>query len=286
MSTPRRFVGFDRIVARHTLSARLVAKTAFRIGAGRSLDAVTTDLPVVRSGDDRLVVPGSSLKGVFRSAAEGLLASIGPRDGQDLACDLFADPCWKGTDEEERAWKREVDRLPVGERIRANRECLQSRLCQACATFGAPGLSAVIRFADALVEGARVSVRDGVGMSRDLGRAQDGLKYDFEVVEPGASIPLEIRFENAADWQVGLVLAVLDMIHEGEVRIGGFGSRGLGWFVKVEEPTVFRRGLQELLKRDEEKPKPMNLDVFRDALFIGLTEDRPLPVGPRPLEAR
>lgn len=260
-------VAFDTLKHRSTLSARLVAQTAFRVGAGRALDAVTTDLPVLRAQNGALLVPGSSLKGVVRSCAEQLLRACAP-EGQEnrYACDIFGRSCCDLEDQQAA-----LDKLSVAETVVAKRELLAERICKACGTFGAQGWSAVARFTDATAHDALVSVRDGVGMDRDLGRAANHIKYDYEVIDPGAWFNLTISTENEQDWQLGLLLSCLDQIHDGAVRIGGFGSRGLGWF-EVQELRVVRRDLTSILRATD--GASLDLAALREALNTHLNPAR------------
>lgn len=264
-------VPFDTLKHRTTLSARLVAQTAFRVGAGRALDAVTTDLPVLRSKNGALLVPGSSLKGVMRSSGERLLRACAlPEHERRYACDIFGAGCCEPESEEEKEKeKRKLDAMSIQARVAANRALLSERMCMACATFGAQGWSAVARFTDAMVQDALVSLRDGVGMDRDLGRAANRIKYDYEVVDPGAWFELKITLDNAHDWQLGLLLATLDAIDEGAVRVGGFGSRGLGWFA-VRDLTLERRDLAAILGATG--GTPLEAATLRAALTQKLTE--------------
>lgn len=94
---------------------------------------------------------------------------------------------------------------------------------------------------------AITQVRDGVGIDRDLGAAHPGVKYDFEVVVPGASFGVEILAENVTDWELGLLLAILRTWEEGHLAVGGKTSRGLGWgrlkdlsVQRVERPALVR----------------------------------------------
>jgi len=48
------------------VSGRIEAKSPLRIGAGKALSIVSSDLPVVKSSKGIPVIPGSSLKGFFR----------------------------------------------------------------------------------------------------------------------------------------------------------------------------------------------------------------------------
>src|SRR5215218_3650666 len=64
---------FDRFPGRFTLEGRLRALSALRVGAGRALAPVGTDLPVVRDALGAPYIPGSSLKGPLRVTVERLV---------------------------------------------------------------------------------------------------------------------------------------------------------------------------------------------------------------------
>jgi len=258
---------FDRLENRYRIEADLEARTAFRIGRGREHDAVSTDLPLLKGAGDRLFVPGSTWKGVVRSAAEQLLRGMAPPEAwKQAACDPFGDSCEPA---ESRAERDALERASSADRIAAMR-ARAVRYCRACATFGAQGLASHVRFADTPVRGATTLVRDGVGMDRDLARAADGLKYDFEVVEPGATLTLTVELENVRDWQVGLVLAVLDDLAQGFVRVGGFTSRGLGWFTWAADDrgAALRlwRSTPSQVRRRQPGERLSDLDLFSSAL--------------------
>ena len=227
---------FERAGTRHVLKVTMRTRTGVRIGRGRDHAELSTDLPLLRSGDTPFV-PGSSWKGIIRTSAEALLRGLAPEDEMmRWACDPIAKGCLDGGGSAET------------ESVAARRERIRSRVCKACATFGGMGLASHVRFADSPFESAEPMVRDGVGMDRDLARAADGLKYDYEVVSSGARLVLTVHMEAVSDWQVGLVLAALDDLDTGHLRVGGFGTRGLGW-VECTELELTEQTLAQRLKR-------------------------------------
>lgn len=232
------FQDFRAVRNRYLIRGVLEARTGFRVGAGRDPHGVVTDLPVLRDGVGRPFLPGSSLKGVVRSQAERLLRALAHGEEEKrFACDpLEYGGCL--------APKRENGKDDEGG---GTWEWLQDRACAACATFGGLGLASHVRLFDAFPSGAAsVQLRDGVALDRDLGRASDGKKFDFEVGVPGTRFDLRIDLENVMDWQVALVLFALDRIADGSTRIGGFGSRGLGDF-GLHDRAVHRLELPDIL---------------------------------------
>lgn len=259
---------FDLFENRFVIDAELRTRTGFRIGRGRDDSALGSDLPLLKLHDGRLVVPGSSWKGVVRSAAERILRSLAP-PGEEIrwACDPFGAPrnpdgqglmtCLPKASSDDDASPKD--------RAARERERIKAHVCLACATFGANGLASHVRFADCTFE-SRSSIRDGVGIDRDLGRAADNIKFDFEVVPPGTPLHLRIGLENVQDWQVGLILTVLDELGDGSVRVGGMGSRGLGW-LELVQTTVRQLTLAQVLARDSGPvADPARLQEFRSAL--------------------
>jgi CRISPR-associated protein Csm3 len=101
-----------------------------------------------------------------------------------------------------------------------------------CRMFGSHVVASHIRFCDALLCGKAdripVEVRDGVSIDRDLRRVHGSLKYDFEVVSPGAEFAVEVFVENPQPWWMGLLTVGFDQLAEGFTALGGFTSRGLG----------------------------------------------------------
>lgn len=227
---------------RLTVTGTLVALTALRIGAGRASDVIGNDLPVLRDVFGAPFVPGASLKGALRAQLEGLLRAVHPT----MALDLL--------EIEERMRSRIAD-LREREDIRSKRERGQiaeaDRLFSteiwkpACSTmidltFGAPWVAGRLFIKDAPVDRElwfdQFEIRNGVALNRDTETAEEGLLYDYEVVPAGVRFGFELILENAADWQLGMVLLALRPWQAGQVQIGGFRSRGLG-YVQLLDPS-------------------------------------------------
>jgi CRISPR-associated RAMP protein (TIGR02581 family) len=112
-------------------------------------------------------------------------------------------------------------------------------------TFGAPWTAGRIFFKDALIDrslwAGRFEVRNGVGLNRDTETVEQGLLYDYEVVPAGMRFDFELVLENAADWQLGMVLLALRPWQNGDVQIGGFRSRGMGHVQLTEVAARYTR---------------------------------------------
>lgn len=233
-----RFSTFDRLSIRYRIRGRLVTETGIRIGAGKAFDASTTDAPVMRDALGRIFLPGSSLKGVLRSGLEAVLRGL---DHPGLwACDPFESKCTARLDQQQKRGEKPT-----------MQEVLDS-VCTVCGLFGSTWLAGRVFIADLPLADdrlARTEVRDGVGIDRDLRVAQTrpAVKYDQEVVAPGTAFRLEMILENVDDdVQLGLVLKALQLLDEGEIRLGGLTSRGLGR-VSLQDLRLERTDARRLL---------------------------------------
>jgi len=207
------------------LHGALMTRTALRIGAGRSYDALGEDLPVVKDALGRPLIPGSSLKGALRAYIESLLRALEPLverpdNAPLLSCDPLANPCLS-TDEVSTI-KREKDADVV----------LYTRSCWVCRLFGAPWLASKVLFRDMPVREdswfGRFSHRDGVSIDRDKGTAQHKKRYTFETVPEETVFDFELVVNDASDAELGLLVLALEGINNGQVLLGGARSRGLG----------------------------------------------------------
>jgi len=216
---------FSFAALRNRLHVRgsLVALTAFRIGAGRSSRVNSNDLPVLRDAAGAPFVPGASLKGAFRARVEALVRAIHDDQARDLP----------GIEEHMRDQIMpliQTNRAAESDSLLSQQIWNKSTLIDL--TFGAPWTAGRIFFKDGLIDrslwAGRVEVRNGVALNRDTETVEQGLLYDYEVVPAGMRFGFELALENAADWQLGMVLLALRPWQNGDVQIGGFRSRGLG----------------------------------------------------------
>lgn len=229
---------FHRLESRLRLTGSLITRTALRIGAGDG-EADGVDLPVIKDAFGRPFIPGASLKGALRSTIEALVRAA-DRGGALWACDPLANK----DDESQPVARAPVSTAtPSSQWARPSKSCgyhkpgerstVQSdNHCAVCRMFGSHVVASHIRFCDALLHRTTdripVEVRDGVSIDRDLRRVHGSLKYDFEVVSPGAQFDVEVFVDNPQPWWMGLLAVGFDQLAEGFTALGGFTSRGLG----------------------------------------------------------
>lgn len=214
------------------VSGRLNFETAFHIGAGKE-GTLGTNMGVLKDFDGVPLLPGSTLKGLFRSTAEKLAEHFNLwACFFDLSLSIEKDRyCISDEDYRTREdTKKELEALKKKERSEEKMwEWINNHTCDVCKIFGSPMLSSRIFFSDATLEewAENVAIRDGVSIDRDSETAVDKAKYDYEVVPRGATYSFTVEIQNYEDEEITLIAAVISEWENG-LRIGGFTSRGLG----------------------------------------------------------
>ncbi len=249
----------DTFHGRLRLEGLLSTRTALHIGAGRSGDPLATDLPVVRDAAEQPYIPGSSLKGVLRSAAEAIYRGHAGSAATSVpaVCNVVAgQPCidhegLKSLREEARlalapdADRRALSGDELGELSRRVAAEVWQRSCPICRLFGSPALAGRVRFPDLPLAGelAPLELRNGVGIQREREQAADLILYDFEAVPPGTTFQLVVVVDNPTDAEVGLLLYLFEQLDRGDLALGGKSTRGLGW-VRIDWQAIRETRLQ------------------------------------------
>ena len=241
-----RFWTSGRVLLRETvIEGELVNEAPLRIGAGREppLEA-TVDLALIRiryQGEVKPYIPGSSLKGVFRTNAGQLLSM---KDPKIKPCDgLTRSTC--------------VDRDDLGvfieKMLREGRaeEAMKSffeKACLLCKVFGAPQYAGRVSFSDAYpIQPYTIGTRTGISIDRKTGSVYKGAFYTVEYIEPSAVFSFKMYARSLPNYVLGMLAATIRRINEGEAKIGGFKSRGFGK-VRIEKLKIMNRdsGSKEL----------------------------------------
>ena len=206
----------SQLTDRYLFTGRIVMESGLHIGGGHD-NLTTTDSAVMKYVDDRPFIPGSSMKGAFRSAVERVAASLSPRV---RSCGLF-----EGIEEQ-----CPTPKVGKGE----GRDVALENLCDTCRLFGSPFMAAKVRFSDlSVIEetwSGITEVRDGVGIDRDSEKAVDQIKYDYEVVPSETEFKFHLVAENPdqAHHELGLIAVGLRELEAGMIPLGGIRTRGLG----------------------------------------------------------
>ena len=172
----------------------------------------------VHNGQETIYLPGSSIKGVFRTRYEQVMRAL----GQNI-CDTIDS---KDNSTCNKSIRTEENKPAVSRRLNGTER--YTLCCEACKLFGSLMLGGRIAFADAYPVGDwKIGMRHGVGIDRITGAAYPGALYDIETLEDGAFV-VKCKMTNFELYQLRTVIWVLEDIHAGLVTFGMGGSRGNG----------------------------------------------------------
>lgn len=194
------------------IKAELVAETGIRVGmSGESALPTATDLPLMRDSVGNPFIPGSSLRGVFRSHLERIVRTFEATAGGGRgAC-----------------YPTSKDDWCIKDKKGLTEQQIFAKSCRVCQVFGSPWFASRVRITDLpLISESEPEIRDGVVIDRE--KETSANKYDFEVLPVGTCFQLEIIAENLEQNEIGMLLLGLDELTRGNVSVGGFKGRGLG----------------------------------------------------------
>ena len=215
-----------------TTTGPLLVKSGHASISGPDMTPVLT----WRNGKQEVFLPGSSLKGVFRSHLEKIACSLKPRvvcypfeGNEDKQADVqqrkqyYRDSC--GGMFNQYAKRSEDNRHRLEERT----DLVYAASCPTCRLFGSTGFIGRLAISDAyLASNELKEQRDGVGIDRLTGGASFGAKFELEVVSSGVIFETDIHLRNFEIWQLGMLFVVLQDMEDELIRIGSGRSRGLG----------------------------------------------------------
>ncbi|RRR68653.1 MAG: CRISPR-associated RAMP protein [Candidatus Viridilinea halotolerans] len=211
---------FRRLERRYLFTGTLVLRTALHLGGGDGTLGAT-DSPVVRRPDGQPFIPGSSLKGAFRSTVEKLALTLALSNMEKDALDLSA--AWIKQFNQRRRDEEWSDTKTVAE--------VAAQWPVTAHLFGTPYTASKLSFNDAYLRDETENIvqrRDGVAIDRDSERAVDQLKYDYEVVPATVGFTFELLLENPSNLDLGLTCLGLSELRSGLFSLGGKRSSGLG----------------------------------------------------------
>ncbi len=219
-----------------------------------------TPVRTYRNGTMEVYLPGSSLKGVFRSHIEKIIRTL--KDG--IVCNLFVrtEPdsennqlvCPNYTEvscgdkfevrQKEAIAVRKVQWRRYPQKEDLSNEAVYLDSCPVCRLFGSTSFIGRVAISDAyLAKGSqqKTEQRDGVGIDRFTGGAAtaSGAKFDLQVVSSGVDFETDIYIRNFEVWQLGILMLIVTDLEDGLIRIGSGRSRGLGNVkAKISEVSV------------------------------------------------
>lgn len=188
-----------------------------------------------RDHGDEFYIPGSSLRGVVRHAAEQIVARWRP----DLAA--LGSPDGSAGQRSEQAGSTPGSSVEIYAAAGPIERC-----------FGTTNLRGRWVLSDAPIRNvneAAVMVRDGVGINRHTGAAAEDIKFSFETITGGVFVS-ELVITNYELWQLGLLAHTLAAIDGGSARIGYGTRRGLGR-VSLRVSTLHWRWYQKAYQKPQ-----------------------------------
>lgn len=228
----------DRFSNRYVIKGKIELKTPMRIGGGQNAALYSiSPAPVIEcydagSGIFEPYIPGSSLKGVLRSALERLIRTF-----DDSRC------C-----------------ISVGDRKSGDMVLCGKESCVCCQLFGSMKGGAKIRVRDSHLTDECRSMADRRGYLREqphFGSPKphgDGIMRPEESVSAGTAFSFQIDLDNGTDEEAGLIVLALLELNEHRAHLGGGVTRGHG-FCSVPSWSVTRITMDDGMMHQERRPK-------------------------------
>ncbi len=207
---------------RYTLDLEWTVQSPLRIGP-ETKDA-EYDLPVIRiyiGGEAVPYIPGSSIKGVVRSAVFRELTDMGHNVCEEK------NPCGK-------KYQRELEDAQRDNRI-ADVKRVVEKFCYLCKIFGTQGYRGRVAFGDAYPSqdspttlSWATGTRPGIAIDRLTGMVMENALFTTEYVAPNSKFHSRLIFDNMDDDAIALVLRAFNEFNRRRLKIGGLSTRGFG----------------------------------------------------------
>ena len=180
-----------------------VNETMIRVGSGRDVLG-RVDNPVIRLPDGTPFIPGSSLKGVFRSLAESYLCGVVENRIKSNYCG--ADECPISVDNC-NDFLAKCSALPGSTTSEVPEYCVNYGL------FGSQDVFSHVLFFDVLPKNnAVVLSKPGTSIDRFLGSVREGALFTEEYVAPGAKWDFRMRLIGVLDEYSGCWCCAKEML--------------------------------------------------------------------------
>ncbi|MCS7239525.1 MAG: RAMP superfamily CRISPR-associated protein [Thermoguttaceae bacterium] len=221
----RRWVCQADVVVQIEPQDPILVKSGYATLDGPDMVPVST----FRDGKQVYYLPGTSLKGVFRSHFERIARTLAPGS----VCIPYYDP--KKKKEQQPPVQAEKTSFGCGFRGPANGRPNTSATaylesCPACRLFGSLRFAGRLSFSDAFAlrdNPPTPSTRAGVGIDRFTGGVVPKVLFELRALEGGV-YETNIRLINFEQWQLAALNFLLSDLADGMIYIGSGKSRGLG----------------------------------------------------------
>ncbi|WP_188597064.1 type III CRISPR-associated RAMP protein Csx7 [Thermocladium modestius] len=258
----------DILARRVKIYGKIETLAPLRIGKGReetNPESAAT-MQIIRTYDEKPLIPGSSWKGIFRSTGEKIA-----KENRIFTCTgLTRQTCMdKILSQVQSLMSKNID-----EAIKL----VWDETCINCKIFGAPSLYSAISIFDSIAEKFNIGYRPMIAISRDTGAVTRSALATTEYVEPGSIFPFLLIGNNLPNYAIGYIIKIMRYINDGLVQIGGNKSRGFGFitFSKLSlEISDYKDGK---LKAIDDLDKEITIDLPKDS------EGKDFFVKTKPLE--
>ena len=232
----------DKFENKYIIKGILKAEAPIHIGTGKvDFSPTAVDNAVIRDENNNPFIPGSSLKGVIRCFMERLLSSGIFEEYK--SCNILDKDSEKKrkicitNNEAKEIKEKHLNDKNKEEKIAYE---IYEKECDVCKLFGGHNFASKLNISDARLasDKAYVQVRDGIAIDRDSLTVANTAVYKFECISAGTEFNFEMTVDNLDDNHKGLLKIILNFLQDGEMKVGGKTSAGLG-NVKLISKSVY-----------------------------------------------
>lgn len=241
-----------RLKIQITTKGPLLVKSGQASAHGADMSPVIT----FRNNQEQVFIPGSSLKGVFRSHLEKVIRTLNESavcalenpgkivvDNGEIRFPGYTHvSCGKkfelrktnnpATVESNNNHRWRLSNPDISTQADVN-PLIYKDSCPACRLFGSTYFAGRILTNDAYLNGnanssSYLETRDGVGIDRFSGGSAFRAKFELKVVKAGVTFDTDVYMKNFEIWQLGALMVILSDLEDEIIRVGSGKSRGLG----------------------------------------------------------
>ncbi len=230
------YLSHDTLMRRFKVYGRLRTDDRIHIGTGDYGDMVFEDadslqIKITKDGLEFPYIPGSSLKGVFRSSVEGILHSVNKN-----VCLLQRNSKCFNLRKTLGNLSRNHNKAKIIKKLRD--------LCFACKIFGGHGYASHVFFSESYPlskDSVSFDISPGIAINRIDGTTMRRALFSFEHINPNSEFSFEIRIKNLPNFLFGILMQVIYLINRGVILIGGKKRAGLGKVFIILDGLTFEQ---------------------------------------------